>query len=176
METDDSIAPGPVPGSAWSWRRRVAGWRPRLTMPRLRWPALARWQLIALAVVVALLVVWSGATIGFTRTYPAQVFVMDTGTIGIPPPLETLDFGDAPRGTGIERKITLENNSPIPLRVFVFAYGDIRDFIEIDDAFFKLGPRDSHTIVVEARPLASAEAKKYEGRVVVVQTPWPFPW
>ncbi len=81
-----------------------------------------------------------------------------------------------PRGTGIERKITLQNDSPIPMRVFVFAWGDIRDLISIDDAFFKLDAGDEHTILFELRAPASAEAKKYDGRVFVVQTPWPFPW
>lgn len=156
-----------------SWRSRLPAWRPRLA---LRWPQLARWQLIALAVVAFLLVLLSGTTLGLSTSYSAQIFVVEGGAIGLPPPLERLDFGDAPRGVVVERKIGLENNSPIPLRVFVFAMGDIRDFITVDDAFFRLGPGDEHTIVVEARPPASAEAKKYEGRVVVVQMPWPFPW
>ena len=163
----------PAAAVAGSWRDRLPSWRPRLALP---WPQLTRWQLIALGVVVLLLVVLSGTTLGLSKSYSAQIFVVEGGTIGIPPPLERLDFGDAPLGTVVERKIGLKNDSPIPLRVFVFALGDIRDFIAIDDAFFKLGPGDEHTIVVEAMPPASAEAKKYEGRVVVVQMPWPFPW
>ncbi len=172
-QIDEPVSPGGGSGGTLSWRDRLPSWRPRLGF---RWPQLARWQLIALGALVALLVVSSGATLGLSKTYYAQVYVVDGGTIGIPPPLEWLDFGDAPRGTAVERKIGLKNDSPIPLRVFVFAMGDIRDFIAIDDAFFKLGPGDEHTIVVEARPPASSEAKKYDGRVVVVQMPWPFPW
>lgn len=172
-QIDEPVAPSGGTGDALSWRRRLRSWRPRLA---LHWPRLARWQLVALGVLVTLLVVWSGTTLGFTKTYSAQVFVVDTGAIGIPPPLESLDFGDVPRGAAVERKIALENNSPIPLRVFVFAWGDIRDLISIDDAFFRLGAGDEHTIVLEARAPASAEAKKYDGRVVVLQTPWPVPW
>jgi len=172
-QIDEPVSPGGGSGGALSWRDRLPSWRPRLGF---RLPRLARWQLIALGVLVALLVVSSGATLGLSKSYSAQIFVVEGGTIGIPPPLERLDFGDAPRGTVVERKIGLENDSPIPLRVFVFALGGIRDFISIDDAFFKLGSGDEHTIVLEAKPPASAEAKKYEGRVVVVQMPWPFPW
>ena len=172
-QIDEPIAVGGEPRGAFPWRRLLPTWRPRLA---LRWPALNRWQLIALGLVVTLLVVWSGSTIGLTKTYSAQVFVVEGGAIGIPPPLESLDFGDAPRGTGIERRITLKNDSPIPLRVFVFAWGDIRDLISIDDAFFKLGAGGEHSILFELRAPASAEAKKYDGRVFVVQTPWPFPW
>ena len=175
-QIDEPMALDGGSGNALSWRDRLPSWRPRLAMPRLRWPALARWQLIALGVVVAYLVIWSGTTLGFSKTYSAQMFVTDSGAIGIPPPLETLDFGDVPRGAAIERKITIENDSPIPLRVFVFTWGDIRDLISIDDAFFRVGAGDEHTIVLEARGPASGEAKKYDGRVVVVQTPWLFPW
>lgn len=172
-QVDESMDQSGGTGEALRWHERLRSWRPRLAIP---WPRLARWQLITLAVLVALLVVWSGTTLGFSKTYSAQLFVVDTGAIGIPPPVESLDFGDLPRGTAVEREITLENNSPIPLRVFVVAWGDIRDLISIDDAFFRLGAGDEHTILLEARAPASAEAKKYGGRVVVVQTPWPFPW
>lgn len=172
-QMDEPITPSGGTGGALSWGGRLRSWRPRLG---LRWPQLARWQLIALGVLVALLVLCSGATLGFTKTYSAQAVVVETGTIGIPPPLESLDFGDMPLGVVVERQITLENNSPIPLRVFVFVWGDIRHLISIDDAFFRLGSGDEHTIVLEGRAPASAEAKKYDGRVAVVQTPWPFPW
>lgn len=172
-QMDEPMTGGGGTGAALSWRDRLPSWRPRLGF---RWPRLARWQIIALGVLVALFVVWSGTTLGFSKTYSAQMYVVDTGTIGIPPPIESLDFGDMPRGAAIERSIAVENDSPIPLRVFVFAWGDIRDLISIDDAFFRVGPGDDHTIILEARAPASAEAKKYDGRVAVVQMPWPFPW
>ncbi len=158
------------------WTDGVRSLAGRLPLPGLRWPRLRRWQLIALGVLTLLFAMWAAVSISFSSTHSAQMYVVDGRAIGIPPPTEELDFGDVPLGVGMERKLTLENNSPIPTRVSIFVVGGIRDFIEIEDAFFTLGPGDKRTIVLEARSLVGAEAKKYTGRVVVVETPWPYPW
>ena len=157
------------------WTERLRSATGRLPLPHLRLPRLRRWQVITLSVLGLLFLVWASVSISFSSLHSAQMYVVDDRGIGIPPPTEELDFGDVPLGVGMERKLTLENSSPIPTRVAIFAIGGIRDFIEIEDAFFTLGPGDDRTIVLEARSLVGAEPKKYTGRVVVVQTPW-LPW
>ncbi len=176
MVREISEQPETIETSRRRWTERLRSLAGRLPLPRPRLPTLRRWQLIALAALGLLFLVWASVSFSFSSTHSAQMYVVDDRAIGIPPPSEELDFGDVPLGVGMERKLTLENNSPIPTRVTIFVVGGIRDFIEIEDAFFTLGPGDKRTITLEARSLVGAEAKKYTGRVVVVETPWPYPW
>lgn len=157
------------------WRARLRSLAGRLPRPRLRWPRLRRWQLAALGVLVLLLAVWVGVSIGSSRMYSAQMYVVEGGSVGIPPPIE-LDFGDLPRGMAIDRKITLENNGFVPMRVTIVEWGNISDFVDISDAFFTLRPGEERTVTFTATSWMSAEAKKYSGKILVTQVPWPFPW
>lgn len=154
------------------WLRSLRG---RLTRGQLRVPRLRRWQMAALAVVAVLLLLWFGVSIASSRMYSAQMYVVEGGSIGIPPPIE-LDFGDLPRGMAIDRKITLKNNGFVPMRVTIVEWGNIRDFVDVSDAFFTLRPGEERTVTFTATSWLSAEAKKYSGKVLVAQVPWPFPW
>jgi len=165
----------PAAGARERLARRLRLAAGRLRVPRPHFPRLKGWQLIVLGLLGVLILVWVSVTISFTSLHSAQMYVVEGRAIGIPPPTEELDFGDVPLGVEMERKLTLTNGSPFPTRVTIFAVGGIRDFIEIEDAFFTLGPGDERTILLEGRGLVGAEARKYTGRVVVIQTPWPIP-
>ncbi len=175
MAREISEQPETIETSRRRWTERLRSLAGRLPLPRPRLPTLRRWQLIALAAFGLLFLMWASVSISFSSIHSAQMFVVEDRLIGIPPPNE-FDFGDVPMGVGIERGLTLKNGSPVPTRVTIFVTGNIRDFVEIEDAFFTLRPGEERTIILEGRALVGAEPKKYTGRVVVVQTPWLFPW
>ncbi len=165
----------------------LAGWldglrrlkRGSLTPPwprlRLGRPRITRLRLAVLGVAAALLLLWGAVAVRSTSTYSAQVLVAKGTAIGIPPPND-LDFGDVPRGTPTEKQITFENSGRVPTGVVILEWGSIRDLLKIGDAFFILDPGDEKKVSFKVAPPASAEAKKYSGRVIVVRVPWWWPW
>ncbi len=162
----DGAATGPTDGSLTQRRaRRLRLGRPRIT----------RLRLAVLGTVVVLLVVWAAVAVSSTSTYSAQVLVVADRAIGIPPP-NGLDFGDVPLGDSAEKRIAFENNGRVPTGVMILEWGSIRDLLKMDDAFFILDPGDEKEVTFAVRPPASAEAKRYSGRVIVVRVPWWWPW
>jgi hypothetical protein len=131
------------------------------------------WALYGALFIAALflLFVWRSSS-----SYSAQVLVIDeTGVVGLSPYTDRLDFGDLPRGGSATMPMTLENSGPLPARFAIVATGDIRQFIEMSDAFFVLDPGETKTVEFVTVVPGSAEAKKYTGKVYVVRMPW-FPW
>ena len=145
----------------------------RLTLRR---PRLTRLRLAILGVIGVLFVIWAAVAISSTSIYSTQLVVVDGNAIGIPPPDNSLDFGDVPPGGYLERSMQFENNGSIPTAVMILEWGGVRDLVGLSDAFFTLDPGDEKVVTFEARPPASAEAKKYTGKVVVVRVPWWLPW
>ena len=157
------------------WGSLAERWPRRL---RLRRPRLTRLRLAVLGVVVVLVVLWGAVAVASTSIYSAQVVVVEGGAVGIPPPND-LDFGDLPPRAVAEKKIAFENNGRVPTGVLIIEWGGIGDLMAISDAFFTLDPGDEKevTFTVDPPPSAlSGEAKKYSGRVIVVQVPWWTPW
>ncbi len=146
------------------WPRRLRPGKPRLT----------RLRLAVLSIVVLLLVLWGAVAVSSTSIYSAQVVVLDSPAIGVPPP-EGLDFGDIPRGNSAERKITFENNGRIPTAAVIVEWGGIRGLLKISDAFFTLDPGDKKEVAFRAEAPAGGEAKKYSGKVIVLRVPWWWP-
>ncbi len=58
----------------------------------------------------------------------------------------------------------------------ILEWGGVRDLVGLSDAFFTLDPGEEKVVTFEARPPASAEAKAYTGKVIVVRVPWWTPW
>ena len=147
------------------WPRRL---RPRL--PRLR-----PWQWAITGVLLLLLVLWLSMTAQSTSMYSATVLVTESSH-GIAPPGNPFDFGDLPPTASIEHKITLENDGKLDTYVMIIVSGEIRDFLEIEDAFFNLEPGQEREILVKLSVPATAEpGKRYDGRVVVTYLPWWSP-
>lgn len=158
-------------GSLWGglgqrWPRRLSLRRPRMT----------RWRLAVLGGIAALVLLWSAVAAASTSIYTARVQVVDGGAVGIPPPIQNLDFGDVPRGASVERTILFENQGRIPTAVLLFEWGGPRDFMGIGDAFFLLDPGEEKKVRFEVSPPFSAESKTYSGRVIVLRVPWWWPW
>ena len=147
------------------WPRRL---RPRL--PRLR-----PWQWAITAVLALLLVLWLSMTAQETSMYSATVLVTESSH-GIAPPGNPFDFGDLPPTASIEHKITLNNDGKLDTYVMIIVSGEIRDFLDIEDAFFNLDPGQEREILVKLSVPATAEpGKRYDGRVVVTYLPWWSP-
>ncbi len=163
-------------GAGRRWMRNLGSVLRRMLTP-WTWslPRLGRWRLVGLGATLLLLSLWAGVTIGFTSMHSAEVLVVEGGSIGIPPPVNAFDFGDVPQVGGIERRLTVDNGSPIPIGVSVVVIGGIRNMINIDDAFFTVGPGEEHTVLIELKPGRSAEPKRYTGKVLIIKTPW-IPW
>ena len=147
------------------WPRRL---RPRL--PRLR-----RWQWAIAGVLLLFLVLWLSMTAQSTSMYSATVLVTETSH-GIAPPGNPFDFGDLPPTASIEHKITLNNDGKLDTYVMIIVSGEIRDFLDIEDAFFNLDPGQEREILVKLSVPATEEpGKRYGGRVVVTYLPWWSP-
>ncbi len=129
-----------------------------------------------MGVIAVLFVLWVAVAVSSISVYSTQMVVVDGSAIGIPPPDENLDFGDVPYGGYLERSILFENNGRIPTAVMILEWGGVRDLVGLSDAFFTLDPGEEKVVTFEARPPASAEAKAYTGKVIVVRVPWWTPW
>ena len=170
MSTDSPAGRGRLFRGLWGsiaqrWPRRLRLGRPRLT----------RLRLAVLGVVLVLLFLWGAVAVSSTSIYSAQVVVVESGSIGIPPPND-LDFGDLPSGAAAEKKIAFENNGRVPTGVVILESGGIRDLLQVGDAFFTLDPGDDREITFTLEPPPSASQKKYSGKVIVIRAPWWTPW
>ena len=150
-------------------------WPRRLTLRR---PRLSRLRLAVLGVIAVLFVLWAAAAISSISVYSTQLVVVEGNAIGIPPTDDDgfMDFGDVPFGGYLERSIQFQNNGRIPTAVMILEWGGVRDLVGLSDAFFTLDPGDEKVVTFQARPPASAEAKEYTGKVIVVRVPWWTPW
>ena len=156
-----ALQPGFLP-----WlRRRIAALQPRT---RRHWALYAGLALPALF----LLFVWSTAT-----TYSVTVLVTEEQNVfGLAPYFEDrLDFGDLPQGGGATMEVTLENRGRVPARFFVISTGDIRQFIQISDAFFLVDPSDTKVVEFRAGIPRTAAPQRYDGKLYVFKIPWS-PW
>jgi hypothetical protein len=170
MSREESLtmdSPSEQPGRLRRWRDSV---RQRLSFPRL-----TRWRLVAIGGIAAILFVWSGVAVSSTTMYSATVLVTGEGGIGLPPPTDTLDFGDVSPGFNMSRKLTLTNDGHFDSYVAIIVTGGIRDFLSVDDAFFVLDKGEERTVEFKVRPPANAGEKRYSGRVFIVRMPWT-PW
>lgn len=170
MNREESLTVGPAPEQP----GRLQRWRDSIRH-RLHWPQLTRWRLVAIGVVAAILFVWSGVAVSSTTMYSATVFVTGEGGIGLPPPTNTLDFGDVSPGLNMTRKMTLTNDGLFDSYVAIIVTGDIRNFLSVDDAFFVLDKDEERTVEFKVRAPINAEENRYSGRVFIVRMPWT-PW
>jgi len=143
---------------------------------RARLGGFTRWRITLLAVILLLMLVWSGAAATSTSIYSSTVLITES-THGIADPKALFDFGDLPPTAGIDHKLTLKNDGKLNTYVTIMVFGDIRDFLDIEDAFFNLKPGQEREILVKLTVPSTAEpGKRYNGRVVVTRLPWWAPW
>jgi hypothetical protein len=144
-------------------RQRFAVIGERMPAPvRARFTWLTRWRLALLAGMLLLLLLWSGAAATSTSIYSATVLVTESSH-GIADPKALFDFGDLPPTASIDHKLTLKNDGRMDTYVTIMVFGGIRDFLDIEDAFFNLES-------------GQEPGKRYNGRVVVTRLPWGLPW
>lgn len=158
-------------------RQRLAAGAERLPAPlrrRLSW--FTRWRLVLLGGIILLLLLWSGSAATSTSVYSASVLITETRH-GIAPPDALFDFGDLPPTAAIDHKLTLKNDGRMDTYVMIMVFGGIRDFLDIDDAFFNLGSGEEREILVRLSVPSTAEpGKRFSGRVVITRLPWGLPW
>lgn len=155
------------------WGALARRWPRQLALRRLR---LTRFKLAVLGVLGVVFLLWSAVTALSTTTYSTTVLFTEGGGIGIPPPLENLDFGDVPRGMDMHRNVILENNGKLDAFVVVITWGGIRDFLHVDDAFFNLGTREKHNVDFSVYAPANMPESRHSGRVFIVRLPWWWPF
>jgi hypothetical protein len=149
-------------------------WRPHL---RLGFPRITRTRLIVLGVLGFILLLWSLVVALSTTTYGTTVlFTEQDNGIGLPPPTESLDFGDVPAGGQMHRNVNLENNGGLDTFVVVIPWGGIRDFFHVDNAFFNIAPGDKHAIDFSVSSPANTPHERHSGRVFIVRLPWWSPF
>ena len=105
--------------------------------------------------------------------YKAMVRVIEgEGKVGINPTDQALDFGDLSRGTSAVRKVTLENNSFLPMKVVTWRRGAIAGLMDIDKSSFRLEKGAKGTIEFTTYIPASAKIGEiYQGKVVIFRIP-----
>jgi hypothetical protein len=165
------------PGIAGRLRRRLEAVRERLPAPvRRRFPRFTRWRLALLAGIVLAMLLLFGAAASSTSIYSATVLVTES-THGIAPPGNPFDFGDLPPTASMDNKLTFKNDGKLDTYIMIMAFGGIRDFLDIEDAFFNLEPGQEREILVRLTVPSTAEpGKRYDGKVVVTKLPWGLPW
>ena len=143
---------------------------------RVRLPRLRLWQLAIVGVAFLIVVLWTIAAAKETRTYSASVLVTETKH-GLAPPGNPFDFGDLPPTAGVDNKLTFKNDGRMDTYISIGVFGEIRDFIDIEDAFFNLEPGQERTILVKLSvPGTAKPGDRYTGRVIVSRVPWGLPW
>jgi hypothetical protein len=170
MRKEDTLTMGAPSEQTGRLHRWWDGLRQRLHLPRL-----TRWRLVAIGVIAVMLLVWSGVAVSSTTMYSATVLVKGESAIGLPPPTDTLDFGDVSPGFNMSRRLTLTNDGHFDSYVAIIVTGGIRDFLSVDDAFFVLDKGEERTVEFKVRPPINAEEKRYSGRIFIVRLPWT-PW
>jgi hypothetical protein len=163
-------------GMASRLRQKLAAVGKRLPAPmRKRLPRFTRWRLALLAGILLLMLLWSGVAATSTSIYSAQFLVTAT-TNTIAPPDALFDFGGLPPTASITHKLTLKNDGKLNTYVTIMVFGNIRAFLDIDDAFFNLKPGQEREIDVKLTVPSTAQPdKQYNGRVVVTRLPWWSP-
>ena len=158
-------------------RHRLAVVGERVPAPvRVRLAWFTRWKLALLAGIILLMLLWSGAAATSTSIYSATVLVTESSH-GIADPKALFDFGDLPPTAAIDHKLTLKNDGKLDTYMMIMVFGDIRDFLDIQDAFFNLKPGQERQILVKLTvPSTAQPGKRYNGRVVVMRLPWWEPW
>lgn len=167
----------PPRGIARRVRQRLAAVGEHLPAPvRRRLPRLTRWRLALLAGILLLMLLWFGVAATSTSIYSATVLVTETRH-GIADPGALFDFGDLPPTAAIDHKLTLKNDGRLDTYVTIMVFGGIRDFLDVEDAFFNLKSGEERDILVKLSVPSTAEpGKQYDGRVVVTRLPWGLPW
>ena len=107
--------------------------------------------------------------------YRAEVRVIEgSGSVGVNPTTELLDFGDLSRGTSAVRRVHIENGSGIPMWIAIVRVGSITDLMRPDKNYFTLRPHTEETIEFTTYMPASGEVGAiYTGRVFLFRIPLP---
>jgi hypothetical protein len=157
-------------------RQVLAAVAERLPAPlRTRLGGFTRWRLVLLAGVLLLMLLWSGAAATSTSIYSAR-FVVTATTNEIAPPDALFDFGGLPPTASITHKLILKNEGKFDTYVTIAVFGNIRDFLAVEDAFFNLKPGQEREIDMKLTVPSNAQPdKQYSGRVVVTRLPWWSP-
>ncbi len=105
--------------------------------------------------------------------YRALVKVIDgEGKVGVNPTDEALDFGDLSRGTAAVRRVTIDNDTPIPMFIITFKTGGIRTLMKTDKNYFRLAPREEAQInFTTYMPASAVVGDTYDGRVFLFKIP-----
>lgn len=147
-------------------------WRVTKWLERQAGRPLSFWDKFLLWVLVIVLVFLAYVSLDANK-YPALVRVIEgEGKVGVNPTDEALDFGDLSRGTAAVRRVTIDNNTPIPMYIVAFKIGGIRTLMKVDKNYFRLAPREETQINFTTYMPASAEiGKEYTGRVFLFKIP-----
>ena len=107
--------------------------------------------------------------------YRAEVRVVEgEGRVGVNPTTELLDFGDLSRGSSAIRRVTIANNTGIPMWIAIARLGSITDLMRPDKNYFTLSAHTEETVEFTTYMPASGEiGAKYTGRVFIFRIPAP---
>ena len=144
------------------------------TAKKKKWTARKIFKAVALFVILAF--VWIGTVQYFAADkYNAVVRVQEEDRgVGVNPTTEELDFGDIPKGNGLMRFVTIENNGGMDVYVKIIKTGSISDLIEVSRNDFVLSSGDSAKIEFLLEMPISANKEEYKGKVMIFKLPKLF--
>jgi len=129
------------------------------------------------AVFAALFALWAAVAAASTTVYTTTVLFTQPGSgIGLPPPTESLDFGDVPAGMEMHRNLNLENSGKLDAFVAVITWGGIRDFLHVNDAFFIMDSGERRAVDFSVYAPANTSEHRHSGHVIIVRLPWYWPF
>ena len=99
------------------------------------------------------------------KFFLASVEVSDRG--GFDLNKSALTFGKITPGGSSSRQVELKNNYDFPIKVEIWAEGDIKEFLEFEEVV-SLDVGEEKKISFSASALSDEEFKKYSGNVVVL--------
>jgi len=135
-----------------------------------------RWQLMISGGIALAFLLWGLIVASTVTTYDATVLFTESRSIGLPPPVEYLDFGDVPTGLPMHRKLTLANEGKVNTYMLIISRGGIRDFLSISDAFFNLAPGETKDVELTALAPVNIQDGRHNGKVYVIRLPWIKLW
>ena len=81
---------------------------------------------------------------------------------------DALRFGKLMHGTSAQRSVSMGNNATFPLKVAIFKFGQMKDWVKISENNFVLKINETKSIIFEAYAPENIDFGNYSGKVKII--------
>lgn len=168
LRKQESTSPVPTAAGTPLLQTPKRGWWHRLTGEPMK-----KWEKI-IGVIALILFLCIFYVVLDANKYQATVHIISgQGKVGVNPTTEKLDFGDLSPGTSAVRRVSVQNQTIIPVYVMVLRVGGINDLMKLNKNFFTLPPKSSTELEFSVyMPASAKEGDTLTGRVFLFKIPF----